>query len=185
MLKRVVIFIIILSLFLTSFLIYETTDALSFNIIRRITDAIKAVTNFLKNINTAKVISPFGGRITKTGKACTIHYWMTEPPFFIPHPGFPIPIGGTKINVGPPGITAKEIFTFPFISQIYSNHHENRVGAWTLGLTFNKEFFKKRVLDPINDALDQIPPISVGLVTFFNFSLSCPDGGVIYKIGTS
>ena len=185
--KQAIILVIILSVILTSFLVYETTHALSFNIIGRIISAVRTVASLLQNVDTVRITSPFGGKIADTGRACTIHYWTLYyvAGFPVTHPGVPIPIGGTKIDVGPPGIEAEEIFTFPFISQIYLNNNENQVGAWTLGLIFNNEFFEESVLNPINDALDQIPAFSVGVITFYNFSLSCPDGGVIYKIGTS
>ena len=185
--KQIVISIIILSIVLTSFLIYETSHGLSLNFISRVLNAIRTVADLLRAIDTARITFPFGGKITDTGVACKLHYWVLYfvGPYPVTHPGYPIPITGTKIDVGPPGISADDIFTFPFISQVYANRNENRVGAWTLGLAFNKEFFKESVLGPVNDALGQMPVFSVGYLTFYNFSLSCPDGGVIYKIGTS
>jgi hypothetical protein len=43
------------------------------------------------------------------------------------------------------------VIDFPFISQIYENHTENRVGPWALGLGFSPF-----PLDEINDALGQL-----------------------------
>ncbi|MEX2090972.1 MAG: hypothetical protein WD989_02495 [Candidatus Paceibacterota bacterium] len=188
--KKVVATILVLVIISAAFVVSEPAHGLDFNIIRRVVNAIRAVANLLKSVDTARVTFPFGGKITDTGVACKIHYWTTVrgcPPVGVCYvgPGIPIPITGTKIDVDRPGIPADDIFTFPFISQIYANKNQNKVGVWTLGLAFNNEFFERGVLNPINDALDQIPVITIGVADFYNFSLSCPEGGVIYKIGTS
>lgn len=130
------------------------------------------------------IMFPFGGKIVESSTACKLHYWMTEPPFFIPHPGIPIPLFGTKIKVGPPGIPASDIFTFPGITRIYANKNEDKVGVWTLGIASNISFMKS-LIKRVNSALSKLPPIVAGPVSFFRFSLSCPDGGIILKIGTS
>ena len=134
----------------------------------------------------SKIIFPFGGQIVDTGVACKLHYWVLYFVWGIPvtHPGIPIPIVGTRIDVSLPGIPAEDIFTFPYISRIYANYNQNKVGVWTLGLALKNEWFEKAILDPINKALDNVI-FSIGIITFYNFSLNCPDGGPIYKIGTS
>ena len=145
---------------------------------------LKDVGQTAKSSKIPSVGIPFGGKITESSTACKLHYWMTEPPFFIPHPGVPIPLFGTKIKVGPPGIPASDIFTFPGITKIYANKNENRVGVWTLGITSNTNFMKS-LINKANSSISKLPPIVVGPVSFFKFSLSCPDGGIILKIGTS
>lgn len=142
---------------------------------------IRQISNSTK---APSVTFPFGGKIVESNTACKLHYWMTEPPFFIPHPGIPIPLFGTKIKVGPPGIPASNVFTFPGITKIYANKNEDKEGVMTLGIASNAKFVSS-LIDKVNSALGKIPPIIVGSVAFFQFSLSCPDGGIILKIGTS
>lgn len=152
---------------------------------------ISTINNIVRSTRiptTPSAVFPFGGRITESGTACKLHYWMSYPvpfpPFFLTHPGVSIPLFGTKIRVSPPGLPVSDVFTFPGITKIYANKHEDRVGVWTLGIS-SKANFVRSLISRINSALSSIPPIVVGPVTFFNFSLSCPDGGIILKIGTS
>lgn len=149
----------------------------------KILKTINDITKQAKPASTTGITFPFGGKITEAGTACKLHFWMSEPPFFIPHPGIPIPLFGTKIRVGPPGVPASDVFTFPGITQIYDNHHEDKVGSWTLGIALKTNIVKP-IIDRINSALRYLTPIIVGPVAFYNFSLACPDGGIITKIGT-
>lgn len=154
-----------------------------FKIFKTINDIVRS-----EKPSGPSALAPFGGRITESGTACKLHYWMGYPvpfpPFYVTHPGPPIPLFGTKISVSRPGIPASDIYTFPGITKIYPNRNEDKVGKWTLGQVYNIDFMRK-IIEQINSALDSIPPIVVGPVTFYNFSLSCPDGKVIFKIGTS
>ena len=125
---------------------------------------------------------PFGGHITSSEDGCKLHYWVFTVVLGVQvtFPGFPIPIGGPAIEVGPPVSTPGEVFIFPFISDVYRNNRENRVGPWALGIGWTPF-----PINQINDALALIPPITIGNVTFYNFSLSCPSDNVVLKLGTS
>ena len=182
MTRRAVIIVFILGSL--TFLTPKNTYAFDpFSIVRILT-SIRTAVRSVQIPNSPSVTVPFGGRIVESGTACKLHYWMSEPPFYIPHPGFPIPLFGSKIRVATPGIPISNVFTFPGITQIYANKHEDRVGVWTLGISSKKNFVNS-IINTVNSTLSRIPPIIVGPVTFFNFSLSCPDGGIILKIGTS
>ena len=176
--------IIITLLVSSSFFALNTADAFDPFSVVKIMKTINQVRSTVKAPTSPALMVPFGGKIVESGTACKLHYWMSEPPFYIPHPGFPIPLFGSKIRVATPGIPISNVFTFPGITQIYANKHEDRVGVWTLGISSKKNFVNS-IINTVNSTLSRIPPIIVGPVTFFNFSLSCPDGGIILKIGTS
>ena len=158
-----------------------------------ITSIIKTVVNIIDSTkagkSTASITFPFGGRITSSGTACKLKFTLWQiiiVIFGVPVPvPFPvsIPITGTVIDVGPPGLPTDDVYTFPGISDVYANNNENKVGAWTLGIAMTPKIMDE-ILDKINSALDSITfTVPNGWVD--NFSLDCPDGGVILKIGTS
>ena len=151
---------------------------------------------------------PFGGRITSTEQACSLKFWqwylVCYPVigcYMTPFPGY-IPLGGSAITTGeplpvkpPPG----RVITFPFISQIYNNHTEDRVGPWDLGIGFTPF-----PLDQINSILEAItipPTVTCSPTTytgacFDHFHIDCSASGekdrngndiykVILKLGTS
>ena len=176
---RIVILFVLLSLIVTS----QTAHAFNpFSIVKIIT----TINNASKSTKAPTITVPFGGRVTESGTACKLHYWVIVIVFGYPvvSPGVPIPLFGTKVSVGPPGLPISEVYTFPGITQNYPNHNEGRVGTWTLGIA-TKSNFASPLIEKVNSALSSIPPISIGVATFFNFSISCPDGGIILKIGTS
>ena len=148
----------------------------------------KKVIDILKKVQRVKedtsLLSPFGGKITSGGVACKLHYWVATMcgPFPCTFPGVPIPLFGRKIDVGPPGLPIAEAFTLPYISKIYGGNNLSS-GHWTLGQTLNQRG-TKLVLDPLKSAVRNTSPITVGAVTLYNFSLGCPAGGVILKVGT-
>jgi|SRR3989344_1698319 len=176
---RIVIFFVLLSLIFSSQTAYAFNP---FSIVRIIT----TINNISKSIKPPTATVPFGGKITESGTACKLHYWVTVIVFGIPvtSPGVPIPLFGTKVSVGPPGLPISEVYTFPGITQNYPNHNQDKVGTWTLGIA-SRAGFANPLIQKVNSALSTLPPISLGVATFFNFSISCPDGGIILKIGTS
>lgn len=187
MLKRVIaIFFVI-----TILTLFMPTPSHAFSI-TGIVDAIKKAIKFINVYKNAKSKIPglfvFGGRITHSEGGCAIKYWVfiyTAPPFGQPitFPGPPIPIGGTTIEVGPPIRSPKgQIFTFPYVSDVYKNNSEKRVGPWALGIGFTPF-----PIDKINDALDNIPHIPIPNGFIYKISLDCSDDNknVILKIGTS
>lgn len=179
---RIVILFVLLSLIVTP----QTTYAFNpFSVVKIIT-TINNIGKSVKPPSAPSATVPFGGKITESGTACKLHYWATVIIFGFPvtTPGVPIPLFGTKVSVGPPGLPISEVFTFPGITQNYPNHNEGKVGTWTLGIA-SKAGFASPLIEKVNSALSTIPPISIGVATFFNFSISCPDGGIILKIGTS
>jgi len=176
---RIVILFVLLSLIVTP----QTTHAFNpFSVVKIIT----TINDIGKSVKAPTATVPFGGRITESKTACKLHYWVTVIIFGVPvtSPGVPIPLFGTKVRVGPPGLPISDVYTFPRITQVYANHNEGKVGAWTLGIA-SKANFANLLIKKVNSALNSIPPISIGVATFFNFSISCPDGGIILKIGTS
>ena len=130
----------------------------------------------------------FGGHVTHAEGGCHVKYTVLLynacfgfpcPPF----PGVPIPIGGNTIEVGPPlSSPSGQIFTFPFISDVYANHNEDKVSHWALGIGYTPF-----PIDKINDALDKIPPIPIPDGQVYDFSLECSDSNknVVLKMGTS
>lgn len=177
-----IVFLILASLIFTPQTVYAFNP---FSLIR----IISTINNIGKSVKIPSVpsaTSPFGGKITESGTACKLHYLVTVIVFGIPvtAPGVPIPLFGTKVSVGPPGLPISDVYTFPGITQNYPNHNEDDVGTWTLGIA-TKYNFASSLIKQVNSALSSIPPISVGVATFFNFSIKCPDGGIILKIGTS
>lgn len=170
--------------------LFSRRPAEAFNIVA-VANAVRTIVNILKTYQNASSISratfPFGGKITSSGVACKLNYWMTYPvpfpPFILIHPGVPIPLFGTKIDVSRPGLPTSNAYTLPYISKIYANRHENRTGVWTLGMAMNSGPVRQ-IISRINNALRSIV-ISIGVVTLFDFTINCPNGGLILKIGTS
>lgn len=197
--KKIVVLILITAILGLAF--PKNSDAINFNFIGRIIgifrDSYEAVRTSRDAAGSIPHTFPFGGRITSSGNGCAIRFWIWVCTIFgcfpCPNCGY-IPIPGTTITVGeplpispPPG----KIFTFPFISDVYRTHSEERVGPWALGLGFTPFPLKQ-----INMAFDQIPPIPYGFGWLDHFSLSCPASGekspsgddiykVIRKLGTS
>ena len=179
---RVITLLVLVSLIFTS----QTANAFNpFSVVRILT-TIRNIGNATKTPTGPSLTSPFGGKITESETACKLHYWVTVIVFGYPvtSPGIPIPLFGTKVSVGRPGLPISNVYTFPGITKNYPNHNEDEVGKWTIGIA-SRQNFASSIIDKVNSALSSIPPISIGVATFFNFSLSCPDGGVILKIGTS
>lgn len=177
-----IVFLILVSLIFTS----QTVHAFNPFSLVRFTTTINNIGKSTKIPSTPSAMVPFGGKITESGTACKLNYWVTVIVFGLPvtTPGIPIPLFGTKVRVGPPGLPISDVFTFPGITQTYPNHNEGRVGTWTLGMA-SKYNFAASLIKQVNSALSSIPPISVGVATFFNFSIKCPNGGIILKIGTN
>ena len=179
---RVVTLLVLVSLIFTS----QTANAFDPFSLFKIVNTIRNIGNATKIPTGPSLTVPFGGRITESGTACKLHYWVTVIVLGFPvtSPGVPIPLFGTKINVSRPGLPISNVYTFPGITQEYENHNQDKVGKWTIGIA-SKYNFASAIKDKVNSALGSITPISIGVITFFNFSLSCPDGGIILKIGTS
>lgn len=151
-----------------------------------VTGAMKRVVDSEKISDSMTVMFPFGGKIISTGTACKIRFWVwTNTPFGTfpcPNCGF-IPVAGTVIDVGEPGIPASQVFTFPGITKIYPNKNEDKVEVWTLGIAL-KPFLVQRIINKINRTLSRIRvPVPSGWLDHFH--LVCPDGGIIRQIGTS
>ena len=112
---------------------------------------IRNVAGFIKTIQSGGIIPVgndlpdsiphlfiFGGHITHSEGGCSLNfkiklkiYSVIPFPFSISCPGgvCALPIGGNTIEVGGP-ISSPEgqIFTLPFISDIYANHNEGKTG---------------------------------------------------------
>lgn len=153
---------------------------------------IKGVTSTTNIIEIPSTVSPFGGKITSSKTACSVKFWIWQivcTPFGcfpVPCPNCgSIPIAGTVIKVSTPGIPVSEVFTFPGITKVYPNNHQNKVGVWTLGTTLKTNIAQK-IVDKINSALKKIPKIPIPPNGWLDqFHLVCPKGGIILKIGTS
>ena len=172
--------------------------------VTKITKIFKTVYGGAKKYKTINKIASdephtfaFGGHITHSEGGCAVKYtvhiriFILGIPVVVPFPGVPIPLGGDTIEVGPPlSGPPGQMFTFPGISDVYSNHSEGRVGPWALGLGF-----APFPIDKINEALDELPSIPPGgcgqgqasEVCMDNFHLDCSDNNknVILKLGTS
>lgn len=144
---------------------------------------IREVINGSINIGPPSVTFPFGGRITESGTACKLKY-KVKVFGVVPIPGIPIPLFGTKVKVSQPGIPASDIFTFPGITRIYANNHQDRVGAWTLGIATRANYIQP-FITRLNTILGSIPDIPLVYVTVGDFGIGCPNGGLILQIGTS
>ncbi len=212
-LKRLTIVFIIITISLTMLFRTPSTEALGLGSITKIISIIKTIVKYInlaKNIqsSTNTNIFPFGGRITHSEGGCALKFriwtWIQVPtpvgpiPVPIPCPSCGlIPLGGNTIEVGPPGVPSPkgQIFTFPYITEIYNNNNEEKVGPWTLGLGF-----RPFPIDKINDALKEITisippsnscpgaPRNFYIPSCFDdFHLKCSDNdkNVILKIGTS
>lgn len=177
-------------------------------VVTDIRDIIKAVQTVSKVVGLIPHKFPFGGHITSSERACSFKAWIwasTPLSFGIPVPCpncLYIPLGGRAIEVGPPVPTNGKVITFPWISDIYKNHAENRVGPWALGLGFTPFPLKS-----INDSLGKIvitipitgaPTCAVNFGTGIcldHFHFACSSSGtdstgndiykVILKLGTS
>jgi len=201
MIKRlIVIFLIIAALGL---LAPQSANAFSFDFIRKITSVLKTSYKYYKVAQDYGKLPgyvphtfPFGGHITSSERACSLKWtnWIIicTPVgcFPVPIPGY-WPFPGRAIESGPPIPTNGKIIDFPFISDIYRNNQESRVGPWDLGLGFTPF-----PLDQINDALGLITiPLPAGGWAD-NFHIDCQASGekdkegndiykVILKLGTS
>jgi len=168
-----------------------------------IVNIVRTVTSFMKSVsvfgNTLGGIIPhnfsFGGHITSSERACSIRAWIwyEGPPLYVPLPCpdcFFWPLGGRAIEVGPPVPSPGKVIDFPWISQIYRNYQEDRVGPWALGLGFTPF-----PLNKINDALGSIM-IFYGAGWIDHIRIDCQASGeedasgndiykVILKLGTS
>lgn len=199
--KRFIAIILVVTI-LGLFMPTPTTHAFSTT---AIIDAIRKAVKFIIAIKNANLKVPgifvFGGRITHSKGGCKIKYrvWTTVcygifGCWATPFPGFPIPLGGNTIEVGPPISSPKgQMFTFPGITDIYMNKRQGKVGPWALGIGW-----KPFPIKQINEALKNIEisigggacyvrPQSIGQTCVNNFHLDCSDNNenVILKIGTS
>ena len=182
---RIVILLVLGSLIFTS----QTANAFSFPF-----DLIKILKNGTDSVNISQTkfnTFPFGGKITSSKTACSVKFWIWQTVYGYPVPCpncGSIPIAGTVIDVGPPGIKASKVYTPPGITKIYPNNHQNKVGVYTLGIAFSSTYTKQimeKVIDKVNSSLSSIRvPIPNGWLDHFH--LVCPsDGSIILKIGTS
>jgi hypothetical protein len=158
-----------------------------------------------------RLIFPFGGKIEKAGGGCaiTFRFWFLvvlgdvgfpmsyPPPFCIFCPKPKIPLGGANILVGDPKGSPGDMFTLPWITDIYEFKKQGTVGVWALGTAFGPF-----PIERVNEILDEI---SINLASpgsgcpgfstygpyipycFDNFKLECSEDNrnVILKIGTS
>lgn len=217
MFKKKIIIISILLCLVTFSVTVPPSRALTFKSLAKIVIVIKKIADYIKNINkVTRAIDtlphkfPFGGHILSSERACSLKFrtWVWTYPFGVPVPivcpsCIPIPLGGRAIEVGPPVPSPGKIITFPFISDIYKNYQEDRVGPWALGLGFSPF-----PLDEINKTISSIdiafPPSLVDCPgvpydTVFcldDFHFDCTASGekdsfgndiykVILKLGTS
>ncbi len=137
---------------------------------------------------------PFGGPVLSSEQACKLKFkayvYVPNPACFIPGgqaicakiPTVPVPIpipfpmpGFRAIRVGepvpviPPTTSPYgRVITFPWISQIYDQHTENRAGPWALGLGFTP-FPLKDINDSLKGLIIWILP-QAGLG-----AIGCPD----------
>jgi hypothetical protein len=182
---------------------HQFADALSFSFIKKVVDVLKTsykyygvVKDYAKLPGYIPHTFPFGGHITSSERACSLKWtnWViiyTPVGYFpVPIPGY-WPIPGRAIEVGPPIPSNGKVIDFPFISDIYRNNQEDRVGPWALAIGFTPF-----PLDQINDALGLITiPLPAGGWAD-NFHMDCSSSGekdkegndiykVILKLGTS
>lgn len=183
---------------------HQSADALSFSFIKKIVDVLKTsyksykvVENYGKLPSYVPHTFPFGGHITSSEQACSLKWtnWVIicygpAGCYPTPIPGY-WPFTGQAIEVGPPIPSNGKIIDFPFISDIYRNDQEDRVGPWALAIGFTPF-----PLDQINDALGLITiPLPAGGWAD-NFHIDCSESGekdqsgnaiykVILKLGTS
>ncbi|MDP3696659.1 MAG: hypothetical protein Q8R55_01350 [Candidatus Taylorbacteria bacterium] len=194
---------------------------------KRVADAIKVIFRVKKIVDILPHSFPFGGHILTSERACSLKFneytiitictpltgcWGTP---FGPVP-ISIPLGGRAIRVGEPvpivPPTASpygRAIVFPWISDVYRNHSENRVGPWALGLGFtpfplknlNDELKGIRIRIPLLPLYDSAPcwtPIfgTYNGICLENFHFECLDSGefaqngdpiykVIRKLGTA
>ena len=187
-------------------------------VIKKTSDIIKSIQKVTRALDNVPHSFPFGGPILSSERACSFKFsetvWAPNPFFGIPptlpYGPFPItiPLGGRAIVVGPPISSGGKVIAFPWISQIYDQHTENRAGPWALGLGFSP-FPLKDINDPLRDIKIWIPPLPfdppcsvggfasayIGSCTT-NFHFECQASGekdasgndiykVIRKLGTS
>lgn len=223
--RRLIYAIVCVAVVFTFLSAPRVTHSLSLIRLTRIVGIIKDVGSVLRTIrNVSRSLDawvphsfPFGGHIETSERACEISFtawiWVTNPacligfcfPPTIPIPwDIDIPLGGRAISSGPPVPTPGKVITFPFISDIYRNYSQNRVGPWDLGLGFTPF-----PLDELNRALEGIeigiPPSPTdcpggpiepfGKICLNNFEFECVTSGdtdrngrpiykVILKLGT-
>lgn len=165
---------------------------------KKVAVAIKTVTKVKKTLDSVPHSFPFGGHILTSERACSLKFnevtWIGLNPCAvvlgycpIPVPIGPVPItielGGRAIRVGepvpiiPPTTSPYgRAIVFPWISDVYQRHTENRVGSWALGLGFSPFPLKD-----INDALRGIrfrwPP------SLIDSSCLTPDPSYFFRMG--
>lgn len=167
------------------------------NIVKAVTGSIRAATSISTVLDGYVPHKfPFGGHITSSERACSLKGWIWIPTPFGPVPCvnclyWPFaPFGGRAIKVGPPVASPGKVIVFPWISDVYRNKQENKIGPWALGLGFTPFPLKQ-----INDALGLITiPYGAGWIDHLH--IACQASGekdlngneiykVILKLGTS
>ena len=206
-------------------------------IIKKIADLIKTITKITKFLSFVPHGFPFGGHILTSERACSLKF--DEYTFIsgqltyctiIPIPScfqfgagpvpITIPLGGRAIRVGTPTPIVPpttspygRAIVFPWISDVYKNHQEKRVGPWALGLGFtpfplrkiNAELGSIKIRFPLNQLSLFDPPCWTPIwpnggsytgVCIDNIRFDCKDSGeylpngdpvykVIRKLGTA
>lgn len=177
--KKVIVVLVILILIIT---VPKPARALSFDTIGKIAGALKAFRDFLASNPGAPGRFVFGGRITdRQGSGCDLAVsgvTHSTPP--IPFYEVPIPLPIPALKTGTPIATPDWVLIFPFISNVYETHNEDKVGPWALGLGYYP-----LPIDQINAALDAIPPFSIGVATIVDMELKCESKYVVRLIGSS
>lgn len=181
--KKVIV--AVLTIAILGSIIPLTVNAFDLDFIQKIKDIV----NWIKTIKDYSEFAKgstfvFGGHITHSEGGCMLFAkycplgWCWGVPSAIR-----IPLGGNTIEVGPPVSSPEgQMFTFPFISNSYLNHNEDKEGGWALGIGFNQF-----PIEEINDMLGNIPAIPVPYGTIDDWHIDCSDNNknLILKIGTS
>ena len=138
-------------------------------VIKKVSDVIITVKRISDVIEFIPHSFPFGGPILSSEQACTVKFddWFaipcllgpfcTGPTILVGPARIPIPLGGRAIEVGPPVPSGGKIIAFPWISNIFKEHTENRAGPWSLGLGFSP-FPLQDINDGLNGIVITIPP---------------------------
>lgn len=205
----VIVFIVaaLLGLFLPT-----KTNAFGISDIRKIIEGVKTALDLYKAITGTTGVPgyvphkfPFGGHIISSENACSLKFRAWFPIctpltgcIMVPTPSISTVRFGRAIEVGDPVPTLGKVITFPYVSDLYRNRQENRVGPWALGLGFTPF-----PLDKINDALktlrfpDPLTPCNLQYpFCVDNIHIDCTASGekdingediykVILKLGTS
>jgi hypothetical protein len=183
---RKIILITLVAVFLM-FSIPRPAHALfGLDFVRTIADSFGRARDAAESVqNPIPHVFPFGGLITDTSGGCFLKFTIIvcTPVGCFPGPGaVPFP-DSTTLVVGRPGLPSPgEIFTFPGVTKVLPSYNEGKRNHWTLGLGWTPF-----PIDQINSALDLVPAVSTGVVTFLNFHLDCSDSNqhVVLLIGTS